>query len=104
MGASSTTEQVSAYYTSVAESRTTVRTSEDVDREQGRTELYQKFFRNYTRKQSGLDASQLDATVTSRVPVRVNRDSRCFTRHLQAMPRHGYTRMFERMLAHPTSR
>ncbi len=64
-------------------------------------ELYQKFFRNYTRKQWGLDPSELDASVTSRVPVRTNRDDRYFSDTYQAMPLHGYTRMFENMLDHP---
>ena len=61
-------------------------------------ELYEKFFRNYTRKQWGLDPSELDAAVTARVPVRTNRDDRYFTDTYQAMPLHGYTRMFEKML------
>ena len=64
-------------------------------------ELYEKFFRNYTRKQWGLDPSELDASVTSRVPTRTNRDDRYFTDTYQAMPLHGYTRMFENMLDHP---
>ena len=64
-------------------------------------ELYEKFFRNYTRKQWGLDPSELDAAVTARVPVRTNRDDRYFTDTYQAMPKHGLTRMFERMLSHP---
>ena len=64
-------------------------------------ELYEKFFRNYTRKQWGLDPSELDAAVTARVPVRTNRDDRYFTDTYQAMPLHGYTRMFEKMLSHP---
>ena len=63
--------------------------------------MYEKFFRNYTRKQWGLDPSELDASVTSRVPTRTNRDDRYFTDTYQAMPLHGYTRMFERMLDHP---
>jgi len=65
------------------------------------SELYQKFFRGYTRKQWGLDPSQLDKMVTSRVPTRTNTDDRYFTDTFQQMPKHGYTRMFERMLAHP---
>ena len=64
-------------------------------------ELYEKFFRNYTRKQWDLDPSELDAAVTARVPVRTNNDDRYFTDTYQAMPKHGYTRLFERMLAHP---
>ena len=78
-----------------------IRTSEDVIVSKVGRELYEKFFRNYTRKQWGLDPSELDAAVTARVPVRTNRDDRYFTDTYQAMPLHGYTRMFERMLAHP---
>jgi UDP-galactopyranose mutase len=43
----------------------------------------------------------LDASVTARVPIRTNRDDRYFTDTYQAMPLHGYTRMFENMLDHP---
>jgi UDP-galactopyranose mutase len=64
-------------------------------------ELYEKFFRNYTRKQWGLDPSELDASVTARVPTRTNRDNRYFTDRYQVMPLHGYTRLFEKMLSHP---
>ncbi len=64
-------------------------------------ELYEKFFRGYTRKQWGLDPSELDAQVTARVPTRTNADDRYFTDTYQAMPLHGYTRMFENMLRHP---
>jgi len=64
-------------------------------------ELYELFFRGYTRKQWGLDPSQLDASVTSRIPVRTNRDDRYFTDSFQAMPREGYTAMFARMLDDP---
>lgn len=78
-----------------------IRTSEDVVVSQIGRELYQKFFRGYTRKQWGLDPSQLDKTVTSRVPTRTNTDDRYFTDTFQQMPKHGYTKMFERMLAHP---
>jgi UDP-galactopyranose mutase len=64
-------------------------------------ELYEKFFRGYTRKQWGLDPSELDKSVTARVPTRTNRDDRYFGDEFQFMPKHGYTRMFERMLDHP---
>jgi UDP-galactopyranose mutase len=78
-----------------------IQTSEDVVISKVGRDLYLKFFRNYTRKQWGLDPSELDASVTSRVPTRTSRDARYFTDTYQAMPLHGYTRMFERMLAHP---
>src|SRR5215210_7736839 len=77
------------------------RPSEDVVVSAVGRELYEKFFRNYTRKQWGLDPSELDASVTARVPTRTNRDDRYFTDTFQAMPLHGYTRMFEKMLDHP---
>lgn len=88
------------FFASVAEARNPVVTSEDVIVNKIGRELYEKFFRNYTRKQWDLDPSELDATVTARVPVRTNRDDRYFTDAYQAMPRHGFTRMFEQMLSH----
>ena len=78
-----------------------IRTSEDVVVSKIGRELYQKFFRNYTRKQWGLDPSELDASVTARVPTRTNRDDRYFTDVYQAMPKHGFTKMFEKMLDSP---
>jgi len=64
-------------------------------------ELYQKFIRGYTRRHWGLDPSQLDASVVSRIPSRCSTDDRYFTDKFQYMPLHGYTRMFEHMLSHP---
>jgi UDP-galactopyranose mutase len=96
-----TSMQVEDFLASVAEPIEQVRTSEDVVLKRVGRELYEKFFRNYTRKQWGLDPSQLDATVTGRIPVRTNRDDRYFTDTYQAMPLRGYTRMFENMLDNP---
>lgn len=84
-----------------AEPRPDVLTAEDAVVSKVGRDLYDKFFRGYTRKQWGRDPSQLDASVTARVPSRTNRDDRYFTDVHQAMPQHGYTRMFERMLDSP---
>ena len=100
-GTSYTSFDLEQFFQSVAEPRDPIRTSEDVVVSRVGRELYEKFFRNYTRKQWGLDPSELDAAVTARVPVRTNRDDRYFTDRFQAMPLHGFTRMFERMLDHP---
>ncbi len=96
-----TSFEMAGFLESVAEKAEAVRTSEDAVVSKVGRDLYNKFFRGYTRKQWGLDPSELDASVTSRVPTRTNRDDRYFEDTYQAMPLHGYTRMFERMLAHP---
>jgi UDP-galactopyranose mutase len=93
--------EVEAFLESLAEPREHIHTSEDVVVGKVGRDLYKKFFQGYTRKQWGLDPSELDASVTARVPTRTNRDDRYFTDTYQAMPLHGYTRMFECMLDHP---
>lgn len=97
----SSEEQAAAFLASRAEPVADIQTSEDAVISQVGRELYETFFRGYTRKQWGLDPSQLDKSVTSRVPTRTNDDDRYFTDTFQHMPLHGYTRMFERMLDHP---
>lgn len=96
-----TEEDAEAFYASRAESILGRTTSEDVVVGTVGRELYELFFQGYTRKQWGLDPSQLDASVTARVPTRTNDDDRYFTDRYQAMPRDGYTAMFGRMLGHP---
>ncbi|PPT50047.1 UDP-galactopyranose mutase [Xanthomonas arboricola] len=96
-----TEEEAAAFLASRAEPVADIQTSEDVVINQVGRELYETFFQCYTRKQWGLDPSQLDKSVTSRVPTRTNDDDRYFTDTFQQMPLHGYTRMFERMLDHP---
>jgi UDP-galactopyranose mutase len=100
-GLNLTSFEVADFFKKVAEPRQQIRTSEDVVINSVGRELYEKFFKNYTRKQWGLDPSELDACVTARVPTRTNRDDRYFTDTYQAMPLHGFTRMFENMLDHP---
>lgn len=96
-----TDEECQAFFESLAEPREQCKTSEDVVVSKVGWELYTKFFRGYTRKQWGMDPSELDAQVTARIPTRTNTDDRYFTDTFQAMPLHGYTRMFEKMLDHP---
>lgn len=100
-GLNLSSDQVEKFFQSKAEKIDRVRTSEDVVISKVGRELYEKFFRGYTRKQWGLDPSELDASVTARIPTRTNRDNRYFTDTYQAMPLHGYTRMFENLLSHP---
>ena len=93
--------EAAAFLAERAEPVDVVRTSEDVVVGAVGQDLYRKFFRGYTRKQWGLDPSELDKSVTARVPTRTNTDDRYFTDSFQAMPAAGYTPMFAAMLAHP---
>ena len=96
-----TDEEAAAYLARRAEPVVEVKTSEDVVVSAVGQELYRTFFRGYTRKQWGLDPSELDKAVTARVPTRTDTDDRYFADTHQAMPAAGYTAMFARMLDHP---
>jgi UDP-galactopyranose mutase len=97
----STDEEAAEFLAARAEPVETIRTSADVVVAAVGRELYETFFQGYTRKQWGMDPSELDKSVTSRVPTRTNTDDRYFTDSFQAMPADGYTKMFEAMLDHP---
>lgn len=83
----------------VREPREGRNTSEDVVLSSVGSDLCDLFFRGYTKKQWGLDLSELSAGVAARIPTRSNDDDRYFTDDLQFMPALGYTAMFNRMLA-----
>lgn len=63
--------------------------------------VYKHVFEGYTLKQWGMRPEELNSSVTARVPVLVSRDDRYFQDTYQAVPKHGYTRLFEHLLAHP---
>lgn len=92
---------VAAFFEGVREPRNPIRTSEDAVISSVGRDLCDKFFRGYTRKQWGLDLSELNSSVAARIPVRTNRDDRYFNDSFQNMPADGFTRMFLRMLDHP---
>jgi UDP-galactopyranose mutase len=97
-------DTIEAFYASVREPRERIESSEDVVLASVGRDLYEKFFRGYSRKQWGLDPSELAASVAARIPTRTDRDDRYFTDRFQIMPIEGYTRMFERLLDHPAIR
>jgi UDP-galactopyranose mutase len=97
----STDDEAAAFLEARAEAVDHVRTSEDVVVAKVGRELYEKFFRGYTRKQWQRDPSELHASVCARIPIRTNEDDRYFTDSFQNMPAQGYTAMFRRMLDHP---
>lgn len=92
--------EVQAYYDSVKVPVKTPANSEEVVTSQVGEDLYNKLFKGYTSKQWGVQPKELAASVTGRIPVRTNRDDRYFTDTYQAMPKQGYTAMFQKMLSH----
>lgn len=93
--------EIESYLESVREPRAEIKTSEDVVLSSVGSDLCEKFFRGYTKKQWGLDLSELSAGVAARIPTRTNDDDRYFSDTYQFMPAKGYTEMFRRMLDHP---
>lgn len=62
--------------------------------------IYEKIFLGYNLKQWGMKPEELDPSVSGRVPVFLSRDDRYFQDSYQAIPKHGYTKMFEKMINH----
>ena len=96
-----TDTEAAAFLAGRAEPVAEVRTSADVMVSAVGRDLYEKLFQGYSRKRWGVDPSELDKAVLALVPIRTGTDDRYFTDSFQAMPKDGYTRMFERMLDHP---
>jgi len=60
--------------------------------------IYNNVFLGYTVKQWGLKPEELDMSVTSRIPVYISRDNRYFQDTFQAIPKNGYTELFNNLL------
>lgn len=95
-----TDEEVKDYFERVKEKRFPILNSEDIIVNQVGTDLFEKFFKHYTKKQWNLEPKELSASVCGRIPVRTNEDCRYFTDKYQYMPRDGYTKMFKNLLDH----
>ena len=95
-----TDDDAKAYLESVREKRYPIINSEDIIINQVGKDLFEKFFKHYTKKQWNLFPNELSPSVCGRIPVRLNNDCRYFTDKYQFMPQNGYTKMFEKMLNH----
>lgn len=95
-----TDEEVNQFFEKVKEKRFPIKNSEDIIVNQVGTDLFDKFFKHYTKKQWNLEPKELSASVCGRIPIRTNDDCRYFTDKNQFMPKHGYTKMFEKILNH----
>jgi len=92
---------VSDHFKLVRCDRSEIKNSEDLVLSSVGKELCEKFYRGYTKKQWGLDLSQLNSSVAARIPIRCNIDDRYFEDKFQLMPKAGYTKLFQRILDHP---
>ncbi len=88
------------YFDRVKEKIENPKNVEEIVESQVGKEFYNHFFRNYTKKQWGLDPSKLPTEIVARIPIRTNRDDRYFTCKYQGIPLNGYTEMFTNILDH----
>jgi UDP-galactopyranose mutase len=95
-----TDEEVRGFLDLRKERRHPINNSEDVIVNQVGYDLFEKFFKYYTKKQWNLEPNELSPSVCGRIPVRFNTDDRYFTDKYQFMPKNGYTQMFKNMLSH----
>ncbi|NLY74963.1 MAG: UDP-galactopyranose mutase [Firmicutes bacterium] len=100
-GLNLSSRELAEYFERVREPAPQVKTAEDAVVSQVGRDLFEKFFKGLTLKHWGMEASQLDASVTRRIPVRTSRDDRYFSDRYQGVPKHGYTALFTRMLRQP---
>lgn len=98
IGRPSTSEEMEGWLEKKREKIDNPKNSEEVIVSQVGWQLYEKFFKGYTIKQWKRHPRDLDASVCGRIPIRTNRDDRYLQEEFQAIPRAGYTRLFENML------
>ncbi len=98
LGRASTTDEFTAWLEHHRIDIAEPKNSEEVIISQVGRELYELFFEGYTRKQWNRHPRELDASVCGRIPIRTNRDDRYLAESFQALPKHGYTKLFETML------
>ena len=60
-------------------------------------EIYEKFYKNYTIKQWGMDPKKLSKEIAGRLPIRMDRNPYYVKEKLRFMPKNGFTKMFGNM-------
>lgn len=99
-----TDEEVKEFLETIREKRNSINNSEDIIVNQVGWELFDRFFRYYTKKQWNLEPKDLSPGVCGRVKVRTNNDDRYFEDKYQIMPKDGFTEIFNKMLNNPRIR
>lgn len=93
-------DELNEFFKSQCENRNPILSSEDIIVNQIGVDLYEKFFRHYTKKQWNKYPHELLPSVCGRIPIRTNGDCRYFTDKYQAMPKNGYCQLFKNILSH----
>lgn len=62
-------------------------------------ELFEKFYKNYSLKQWGIDTSKINTSVAKRIPIRFNKNKDYIEAKYKFMPKDGFTKMFKKMIA-----
>lgn len=96
-----TCETIKEFYQSQAKPIVVPTNVEEQITSQVGTKLYELFYKEYTKKQWGVDPKSLSPSVVSRIPVRCNGDDRYFTCKYQGIPKDGYTALIKNILNHP---
>lgn len=63
--------------------------------------LFEKDYRPYTSKQWGISPEEIDISVLKRCPVFLSYREEYLNDKYEALPKGGFTKLFERMLSHP---
>jgi UDP-galactopyranose mutase len=92
--------EMDAFLQNEVDSISEIKNSEDSAISRVGKRLYDLLFKNYTIKQWDRHPKDLDQLVLNRIPVRDNFDDRYFTDKFQAMPKDGYTKLFENLASH----
>ena len=61
--------------------------------------LYEKFYKNYTIKQWGVNPSQISVSVAKRITIRFDRNKEYIVAKYKLMPKNGFTEMFKKMIS-----
>ncbi|MBW7889136.1 MAG: UDP-galactopyranose mutase, partial [Bacteroidetes bacterium] len=93
-------DEVKQFFEREKETITAITNSEEYVTSRVGKRLFRLLYKGYTRKQWGREPKELAPSVCGRIPIRLNTDSRYFDDCFQGVPKEGYTKMFERMIAH----
>jgi len=61
--------------------------------------LFDKFYKNYSLKQWGINTNRINTSVAKRIPIRFNNNKNYISAKYKFMPKYGFTSMFKKMIS-----